>query len=135
MQQPRFGERSADFLRDVLVETRRGVRQYGLHLFERPWHVRPVRARSGSSPVVRLARITPPHHVAGTIITIPTIQDRRGAWWGSLIIAQTVRATWITPMATACHTGERRANHAVTYPPATTHNAVYTNMNSLTGTL
>jgi hypothetical protein len=77
----------------------------------------------------------PPHHAAGTISTIPATQDHNGAWWGSLIMAQTVIAISIAPMITACPTSARRTSHAVTYPPAATHNNVYASMNSLAGTL
>ncbi len=79
----------------------------------------------------RLAHVTrrmPPHHAAGTVMAIPTIQNQRGALSRNSIIAITVNAIWIAPMITACRTSEPRASHAVTYPPQATHKVVYTNI-------
>src|SRR5271155_5816651 len=77
----------------------------------------------------------PPSQAAGTIIAIPTIQFLSGASPGNDTIAHPVNASSITPMITACRTADRRASHAVTYPPAAMHNAVYVSWNRVAGRL
>ena len=70
--------------REVFVQVGRGECQGRLHSSERGGHTR-------SKVVDRRARSIPPHQAAGTIISIPAIQFRNGAWSGKEVMAQTVK--------------------------------------------